>query len=110
MIIVEIIFAQSYLIIFTEPSKYFTCLSVSAALLKCFLSFKLNFLYASGFPAKKPLSLVSEFFDLLFILNFVYASQFVFYVVVYTKTIRQLGLVVYEQIVDSGSPSSTICS
>ncbi len=25
-----------------------------------------------------------------------------FYVVAYTKTIRQLGLVVYEQIVDSG--------
>ena len=69
---------------------------------KVFLSFKLNFLYASGFPAKKPLSLVSEFFDLIFILNFVYASQFVFYVVVYTKTIRQLGLVVSEQIVDSG--------
>ena len=66
-----------------------------ASFLKCFLSFKLNFLYASGFPAKKPLrSLVSEFFDLIFILNFVYASQFVFYVVVYTKTIRQLGLVV----------------
>ena len=42
-------------------------------------------------------------FDLIFILNFVYASQFVFYVVVYTnKTIRQLGLVVYERIVDSG--------
>ncbi len=61
-----------------------------------FLSFKLNFFYASGFPAKKPLSLVSEFFDLIFILNFVYASQFVFYVVVYTKTIRKLGLVVYE--------------
>ena len=73
-----------------------------ALVLKCFLSFKLNFLYASGFPAKKPLSLVSEFFDLIFILNFVYASQFVFYVVVYTKTIRQLGHVVYEQIVDSG--------
>ena len=73
-----------------------------ASFLKCFLRFKLNFLYASGFPAKKPLSLVSEFFDLIFILNFVYASQFVFYVVVYTKTIRQLGLVVYEQIVDSG--------
>ena len=54
------------------------------------------------FPPKKPLSLVSEFFDLMFILNFVYASQFVFYVMVYTKTIRQLGLVVYEQIVDSG--------
>ncbi len=54
------------------------------------------------FPPKNHL--VSEFFDLLiiFILNFVYASQFVFYVVVYTKTIRQLGLVVYEQIVDSG--------
>ena len=69
-----------------------------ASFLKCFLSFKLNFLYASGFPAKKPISLVSEFFDLIFILNFVYASQFVFYVVVYTKTIRQLGLVVYEQI------------
>ncbi len=51
-------------------------------------------MYASGFPAKKPLSLVSEFFDLIFVLNFVYASQFVFYVVVYTKTIRQLGLVV----------------
>ncbi len=51
---------------------------------------------------QKPLSLVSEFFDLIFILNFVYASQFVFYVMVYTKTIRQLGLVVYEQIVDSG--------
>ncbi len=46
-----------------------------ASFLKCFLSFKLNFLYASGFPAKKPLSLVSEFFDLIFILNFVYASQ-----------------------------------
>ena len=78
-----------------------------ASFLKCFLSFKLNFLYASGFPAKKPLSLVSEFFDFyfnfdFFILNFVYASQFVFYVMVYTKTIRQLGLVVYEQIVDSG--------
>ena len=74
-----------------------------ASFLKCFLSFKLNFLYASGFPAKKPLSLVSEFFDLIFILNFVYASQsVVFYVVVYTKTIRQLGLVVYEQIVHSG--------
>ena len=73
-----------------------------ASFLKYFLSFKLNFLYALGFPAKKPLSLVSEFFDLIFILNFVYASQFVFYVVVYTKTIRQLGLVVYEQIVDSG--------
>ncbi len=72
-----------------------------ASFLKCFLSFKLNFLYASGFPAKKPLSLVSEFFDLIFILNFVYASQFVCYVVVYTKTIR-LGLVVYEQIVNSG--------
>ena len=27
-IIVEIIIAQSYLIIFTEPSKCFTCLSV----------------------------------------------------------------------------------
>ena len=73
-----------------------------ASFLKCFLSFKLNFLYASGFPAKKSLSLVSEFFELISILNFVYASQFVFYVVVYTKTIRQLGLVVYEQIVDSG--------
>ena len=74
-----------------------------ASFLKCFLSFKLNFLYASGFPAKKPFSLVSEFFALIFILNFVYASQFVFYVVaVYTKTIRQLGLVVYEQIVDLG--------
>ena len=32
-----------------------------ASFLKCFLSFKLNFLYASEFPAKKPLSLVSEF-------------------------------------------------
>ncbi len=73
-----------------------------ASFLKCFLSFELNFLYASGFPAKKPLSLVSEFSDLIFILNFVYASKFVFYVAVYTKTIRQLGLVFYEQIVDSG--------
>ncbi len=73
-----------------------------ASFLKYFLSFELDFLYASGFPAKKPLSLVSEFFDLIFILNFVYASQFISYVVVYTKTIRQLGLVVYEQIVDSG--------
>ncbi len=54
------------------------------------------------FPPKNHSRLVSEFFDLIFILNFVYASQFVFYVVVYTKTIRQLGLVVYEQIVDSG--------
>ncbi len=53
--------------------------------LKCFLSFKLNFLYALGFPAQKPLSLVSEFFDLIFILNFVYASQFVFYVVFILK-------------------------
>ncbi len=56
-------------------------------------------------PKKTPLSLVSEFFDLLFILNFVYGSQFVFYVVVYTKTVRQLGLIVYEQIVDSGFTS-----
>ena len=55
------------------------------------------------FPPKNlSLYLVSEFFDSIFVLNFVYASQFVFYVVVYTKTIRQLGLVVYEQIVDSG--------
>ncbi len=46
-----------------------------ASFLKCFLSFKLNFLYASGFPAKKPPSLISEFFDLIFILNFVYASH-----------------------------------
>ncbi len=76
--------------------------SFSASFIFKVLSFELDFLYASGFPAKKPLSLVSEFFDLIFILNFVYASQFVFYVVVYTKTIRQLGLVVYEQIVDSG--------
>ena len=62
-----------------------------ASFLKCFLGFKLNFLCALEIPAKKPLSLVSEFFDLIFILNFVYASQFVFYVVVYSKTIRQLG-------------------
>ncbi len=34
-------------------------LSLLASFLKCFLSFKLNFLYASGFPAKKPLSLGS---------------------------------------------------
>ena len=59
-------------------------------------------MHVSGSPAKKTLSLVSGFFDLIFILNFVYASQFVFYVVVYTKTIRQLGLFVYEQIVDTG--------
>ncbi len=59
-------------------------------------------MFFKGFPAKKPLSLVSEFFDLIFILDFVSASQFVFYVVVYTKTIRLLGFVVYEQIVGSG--------
>ena len=53
-------------------------------------------------PKNHSLYLVSEFFDSIFVLNFVYASQVVFYVVVYTKTIRQLGLVVYEQIVDSG--------
>ncbi len=53
-------------------------------------------------PKNHSLYLVSKFFDSIFVLNFVYASQFVFYVVVYTKTIRQLGLVVYEQIVDSG--------
>ena len=42
-----------------------------ASFLKCFLSFKLNFLYASGFPAKKPLrSLVSEFFDIIFNFQF----------------------------------------
>ena len=53
-IIVEIIIAQSYLIIFIEPSKCFTCLSVFflASFLKYFLIFKLSFLYASGFPAK----------------------------------------------------------
>ncbi len=73
-----------------------------ASFLKCFLSFKLNFLYASGFPAKKPLCLVSEFFDLIFILILIMHPNLYFYVVVYTKTIRQLGLVVYEQIVDSG--------
>ena len=54
----------------------FKCvLFLLASFLKCFLSFKLNFLYASGFPAKKPLSLVSEFFGLIFILNFVYNNN-----------------------------------
>ncbi len=47
-----------------------------------------------GISRKKTTLFSSEFFDLIFTLNFVYASQFVFYVVVYTKTIRQLGLVV----------------
>ncbi len=59
------------------------------------------------FPPKNH-SLVSEFFDLIFILSFVYASQFAFYVVVYTKTIRQLGLVVYEQIVDEGETQASL--
>ena len=44
-------------------------LFLPASFFKCLLNFKLNFLFASGFPAKKPLSLVSEFFDLIFILN-----------------------------------------
>ncbi len=62
-------------------SYVLTCvLFLLASFLKCFLSFKLNFLYASGFPAKKT-TLFS--FDIIFILNFVYASQVVFYMVVY---------------------------
>jgi hypothetical protein len=50
------------------------------------LSFNLSIMSDISYQ-KHALSLVSEFFELIFILNFVDASQLVFDVVVYTKTI-----------------------